>query len=299
MRSRVAAVAITSAVVVLVAGAGALSAADTTPVAGVQVTNDIVYRTVDGEPQLLDAYVPTTDTVKRPVILLVHGGAWRGGDKTNFVGDANRLAQLGYVAFSVNYRLAPAHPYPAAVDDVQAAVRWIRAPAQVKTYRIDPKRIGALGSSAGGHLVGMLATLGQGARTKGARIRAAVSWSGPMDFNLWPLTTPTPDDIVHSVLDFLGCTSQPESCPNANRASPINHIDRSDAPMLLINSDHELIPLDHATTMDTALQRAGVPDQLIVLRGEAHAQYFADQVWDETVSFLRRYVGKPPSRAAA
>jgi dipeptidyl aminopeptidase/acylaminoacyl peptidase len=178
-------------------------------------------------------------------------------------------------------------------------VRWIRAPAQVKTYRIDPKRIGALGASAGGHLVGMLATLGHGARTKGARIKAAVSWSGPMDFNLWPLATPTPDDIVHSVLDFLDCRSQPQSCPNANKASPINHIDRSDAPMLLINSDHELIPLDHATTMDTALKRAGVADQLVVLPGELHAQYFADQVWDQTVAFLERYVGKPPSGAAA
>src|SRR6266702_5522499 len=131
--------------------------AQTAPNVSVRITQDIVYRTIDGEAVLLDAYVPTAKTVKLPAILLVHGGAWRGGDKSNFTGDAMHLAQLGYAAFSVNYRLAPMHPYPAAVDDVEAAVRWLRAPAQVKAYKLDPKRIGAIGSSAGGHLVGMLA----------------------------------------------------------------------------------------------------------------------------------------------
>ena len=82
--------------------------------------------------------MPTATTTKRPVIMLVHGGAWRGGDKSNFVGDGMKLAALGYVAFSVNYRLTPQYPYPAAVDDVEAAVRWVRAAAQVKRYAIDP-----------------------------------------------------------------------------------------------------------------------------------------------------------------
>ncbi len=153
----------------------------------VSVTNDIVYTTVDGEPIMLDAYVPNAKTTKRPVIMLVHGGSWRGGDKSNFIAEGMKLAALGYVAFSVNYRLTPEHPYPAAVDDVEAAVRWVRQPPQVKTYAINPKRVGAVGASAGGHLVGMLATLGSGSLTKGARIKAAVSWSGPMDFKLWPL----------------------------------------------------------------------------------------------------------------
>jgi acetyl esterase/lipase len=263
----------------------------------VRVTNDIVYRTVGGERQLLDAYVPAGDGTKRPAIVLVHGGAWSGGDKSDFVDDASRLAQLGYVAFSVNYRLAPAHPYPAAVDDVQAAVRWMRAPAQVKAYRLDPKRIGAIGASAGGHLVGMLATLGHGALTKGARIRAAVSWSGPMDFNLWARDTLSPD-TERAVQDFLGCETL-QACPTAALASPIRHLDRTDAPMLLANAEVDLVPLNQATTMDAALRGAGVHDQLIVVPGAGHAQSFADQVWDQTVAFLERYVGKPTTGAAA
>src|SRR5438132_4753746 len=117
------------------------AAAVPAPDAGVTVTRDVVYRTVDGELLRLDAYAPTAKTRKRPAILLVHGGSWREGDKSNFTEDAMKLAQLGYVAFSINYRLAPAHPFPAAVDDVRSAVGWVRGPAQVKTYKLDPKRV--------------------------------------------------------------------------------------------------------------------------------------------------------------
>ena len=269
--------------------------AETAPDVTVRITQDIVYRTIDGESVLLDAYVPTAKTRKRPAILLVHGGAWRGGDKTNFTADGMQLAQLGYVAFSVNYRLAPLHPYPAAVDDVEAAVRWVRAPAQVKAYRLNPNRIGAIGSSAGGHLVGMLATLGSGSLTKAARIKAAVSWSGPMNFSLWPLEAFADLPTGNAVLQFLGCTPGATTCANADPASPISHVDKTDAPMLIANSEHELVALSQATSMDAALRRAGVVDQLVVFPGIRHAQAYADDVWAQTVAFLEKYVGKPPT----
>ena len=260
----------------------------------VKVTNDIVFRDAGREPITLDAYVPTAETTKRPVIMLVHGGAWRGGDKSNFVGDGMKLAALGYVAFSVNYRLTPQYPYPAAVNDVKAAVRWVRAAAQVKKYAIDPTRIGAIGSSAGGHLVGMLATLGHGSLTKGARISAAVSWSGPMDFRLWPLAALSGTSLGVDVLSFLNCPPGETDCPNVVAASPISYIDKTDAPMLLANSENELVGLNHATTMDAALKAAGVTEQLVVFPGNRHAQGFADDIWPQTIAFLEQYVGKPP-----
>jgi acetyl esterase len=277
------------ATLLLAAPAGAVAATDP-----VVVSRDRVYSTVDGEPLFLDAYVPTVTTTKRPAILLVHGGAWRTGDKSNLAAYGMKLAELGYVAFSVNYRLAPLHPYPAAVDDVEAAVRWVRAPAQVKTYRLDPKRIGAIGSSAGGHLVGMLATLGSGSLTKAARIKAAVSWSGPMNFSSWPLDAFADLPTGSAVLQFLGCTPGATSCANAEPASPITHIDKTDAPMLLANSEHELIALSQATSMDAALRAAGVVDQLVVFPGDRHAQGFGDDIWPQTLAFLAKYVGTPP-----
>jgi acetyl esterase len=279
----------------IVVSAGAQTAHDV----GVRITQDIVYRTVDGDSLLIDAFIPTAKTTKRPAILFVHGGAWRGGDKSNFTADAIRIAQIGYAAFSVNYRLTPTYAYPAPVDDVQAAVRWLRAPEQVRDYKLDPKRIGAVGASAGGHLVGMLATLGEGALTKGARIKAAVSWSGPMDFNLWNLEELAKLDLADAVLSFLDCESHPDSCPNAVPASPINHVDKTDAPMLLANAEHELVALAHATTMDAALKRAHVPEQLVVFPGDLHAQSYTADIWGRTVAFLEKYVGKPPRVKAA
>src|SRR5262249_52307632 len=115
----------------------------------VRVQPNVVWSTVDARRLKLDVYEPASDTDKsRAAILLIHGGAWRGGDKTNLAAEGRALAALGYVAVSVEYRLAPRYLYPAAVDDVEAAVEWLRAPSQVRRYHIDPARIGALGVSA-------------------------------------------------------------------------------------------------------------------------------------------------------
>ena len=204
-----------------------------------QVERDVVWRRVDGEVLALDAYLPVTESADRPAVVLVHGGGWQQGDRSILAQQGKQLASLGYVAFSVNYRLAPEHTYPAAVDDVQAAVEWLRAPKRVKKYGIDPDRIGALGTSAGGHLVGMLATLGKGPLDEKARVRAAVSWSGAMDFTAFydatQALTPEQQERVEEspgpVPTFLGCSLTDTDCEDtAAEASPITHVDRTDAP---------------------------------------------------------------------
>jgi dipeptidyl aminopeptidase/acylaminoacyl peptidase len=180
---------------------------------------------------------------------------------------------------------------------VQAAVRWLRAPAQVKAYGLDPKRFGAVGGSAGGHLVSMLATLGDGSLTKGARIKAAVSWSGVYDFNAFAAV---PLRLFGSggglILDFLGCQPGEPSCRSVEReASPVNHVDPTDAPMLLAHSLLEFVPINQATRMDDALKRSGVTQQLVVFPGTLHANAYSTDIWPATVAFLERYVGKPPA----
>ena len=258
----------------------------TAPTGGVRVQSDVVWRTVDGEQLTLDAFVPERAEKSRPAVVLIHGGGWRAGTKANFDQQGHDLAALGYVAFSINYRLAPEHPYPAAVDDVQAAVRWLRTPAQVERYGIDPERIGALGGSAGAHLTGMLATLGHGSLDHGARIRAAVSWSGPMDLRVAGATGPIPT--------FLGCIpSDPACADTAAAASPITYVDRTDAPLLLANSDHELVPLRQAQEMDAAITKAGVQHQLVVLPGTRHSRAYSNDIWDQTVTFFEQHLGSP------
>src|SRR5256886_14943428 len=115
---------------------------------GVTVKPDVTYRTVDGEQLGLDVYRSAKKGKTRPAVVVVHGGGWSQGDKALFAQQSNQLAERGFVAFSINYRLAPAHPYPAAVQDVEAAVAWVRKHA--KEYGVDPARIGALGGAGGG-----------------------------------------------------------------------------------------------------------------------------------------------------
>jgi acetyl esterase len=245
----------------------------------VTVKQDVTYRTVDGAKLGLDVYRPAKKGKDRPAVVLIHGGGWRAGDKRVFADQGNQLAERGFVAFSVNYRLAPDHPYPAAVDDVEAAVVWVRTHAD--DYGVDADRIGALGGSAGGHLTGMLATIGDGPLDRGHRIAAGVSWSGPMDLESIA--------VAPMVQAFVGCA--PDACADKYAdASPIVHVDKSDAPMLLVNSTNELVPQTQADTMKAALDAAGVANQEIVLPGRAHARAYTGRVWDQTVAFLENYL---------
>ena len=158
-----------------------------------------------------------------------------------------------------------------------------------KEYGVDAKRIGALGGSAGAHLVGLLATDGQGSLKTGHRVAAVVSWSGPMDFvSLAPAAA---TNAGSSISTFLGCL--PDVCPETYAAaSPVTHVDKTDSPTLIVNSTNELVPQSQADTMKAALDKAGVANQAIILPGRAHSRAYSNQVWDQTVTFLENYLKK-------
>ena len=131
-------------------------------------------------PQKMDVFLPIGFTGLRPGVVLIHGGGWQAGDKNFYTAMGQTLAARGFVAVSINYRLTPAAKYPAQADDVQRAVRWIRAHAA--DYQLDPARLGALGDSAGGHLSLILGTHDNSGqyRTRPWRPKAAassVSWT--------------------------------------------------------------------------------------------------------------------------
>ena len=116
---------------------------------------DIEYSKVAGETLLLDASIPEGQG-PFPIAILIHGGGWGGGDKAADFGALSKpLTNSGIAWFSINYRLAPKHPWPACFDDVQSAIRWVKENAT--TYRVDPKRIALVGYSAGGQLAALAA----------------------------------------------------------------------------------------------------------------------------------------------
>ncbi len=262
----------------------AIGPAAATAQAQVDVRRDIQYGVANGKPLLLDAYVPPTGE-RRPAVVMLHGGGWRVGDKASWAPEAARLAERGWVAFSVNYRLDEPSPFPAEIEDVQAAVRWVRANAG--EYGIDPARIAALGESAGGHLTAMLAALGTGPLDSDARILVGAAWSPPTDF---PALARSRGDAWANVL--FGCSV--DTCADKLvEASPVSHVDRTDAPLYLIHSTEELVPLSQSETLAERLRAAGVHHRLDVLPGRRHALDFRDDAWAPTLAFLEQHLTVP------
>jgi acetyl esterase/lipase len=151
------------------------------------LTADVVYDATIGYDGTLDVYEPSSDSgrANRPAILAIHGGAWRGGDKAWGEEFADELCPYGYVVFSINYRRfgRPNGVWPAQIEDVQKALRYIRANAS--RFRVDPNRIASLGMSAGGHLATMVALRDDPAGPSG-RVNVAVSLDGEHDMTMPP-----------------------------------------------------------------------------------------------------------------
>jgi acetyl esterase/lipase len=132
-----------------------------------EILKDIVYSKVGDRELLLDAYLPKKEGAS-PAVLVVHGGAWRFGNRKQLRGYAEALAKAGIVSFAIDYRLAPKHKFPAQIEDCRSAVKWIRSNAE--KYKVDPTKLGAIGYSAGGHLVSLLGTTGEAPDDKNGNV---------------------------------------------------------------------------------------------------------------------------------
>ena len=278
----IAAVLAAAAVAPTVAG-GATTAPR--PASGIDVRRNLTYKEVGGTKLKLDAYIPAGGGT-RPGVMVIYGGGWVLGSKELSEPLARMVAQQGFIAFAMNYRLAPFHPFPAAVEDVQASVSWVRDHAF--EFGLDPARIGSIGGSAGGHLSAMLATLGEGRRDRGSRIAAAASWAGPMDLNPDQFG---PDAQIY-VDAFLQCIGQPCDPATVAAASPIAHVDPSDAPILLAQGEQDQLVLpQQAVNMADALEKAGVDHRLLLLPDAGHDERLIPPVEQPSFDFLHQQLG--------
>lgn len=228
---------------------------------------DVVYRAVNGGTLSLDIYLPD-GAGPHPAVLLVHGGAWHTGDKRRLASLARFLAERGYTGFSIDYRLAPTYQFPAPLEDLRCAVKWIRAHAA--DYGVDPDRIAALGTSAGAHLAALLGTAPEEVGACGdpaisSRVRAVIALFGPMDL-LSAVGTPA----ERAVEGFLGASAG--DAPDLWReAPPITWASPADPPFLLIHGrDDRVVPYEESVRMANALRRAGVEVELLVIPGAGH-----------------------------
>ncbi|QNO37623.1 alpha/beta hydrolase [Protaetiibacter sp. SSC-01] len=250
----------------------------------VPTTVDIPYRAVDGQPLFLDACMPPDfdplDEPPRAAVVVVHGGSWARGSKNDIAWRAvcQWLGASGYPTFAVDYRLAPANPYPAAIDDLVAAVEWLREPEQTERFGIDPDRIGALGGSAGGNLVSLLGTRGTGPLDTGSRVAAVVELSAPVDLTGVAAT----DDFLPVQAAYLGCVATME-CPLALAASPNTWVDDTDPPFLVAHSTDEMIPLEQARILVRTLRGVGVDTTFVQVEGRLHSIAMIDDGLKERI----------------
>jgi len=259
---------------VLVAASGAARAGgpgDATILRGVP------YAQRGGSALRLDAYLPAARNGRVPAVIFVHGGAWHSGDRREFETQATELARHdGFAAFAIDYRAEPPARFPAAIADVAAAVSWVRGHAG--EYRVDGARIGIWGESAGANLAAVVAARGRGRIDRGSRVRAVVSWSGPLDLRALAGS--------RDVSTYIGCRLR--VCPGRYRqASATSYVDRTDPAVLLINSAHELVPLSQPRGLARLLARAGVPHRLTVLPGNRHGLAYAATAFAPSLAFLR------------
>ena len=247
--------------------ANPLSAADT-----VTIQSDIVYGTVGETKLYMDIAYPSKSLAPKPCIVVIHGGAWMHGNKSMHTDDIKYFAKQDYVSVSVGYRLAPNHRFPAQVEDVKCAIRYLRA--NCKKFNIDPNQIGAVGYSAGAHLSMMLGTMDKedGFEGKGgwpdesSKIQAVVSYFGPTQLD----ASDIPPDSVPLVSTFIGGSLQEK--PEAYRqASPLTYVSSEDAPMLLFQGTSDpLVPYSQAIKMVTAMSHHNVPGRVELLMNADH-----------------------------
>jgi acetyl esterase/lipase len=260
---------------------------------------DVTYTTVDGQDLKLDIVRPTEGDGPFPVVFVIHGGAWRGGNKTDTRPALKEMAKRGYVAVSPQYRLIPKAIFPAQVHDVKAAVRWIKVHA--KDYQADPAHIGAIGFSAGGHLALMLGVTAPDDGLEGnadkdgpdSRIQAVVNYFGPTDLAAKDI----PDVSKPLLNDFLGGTPS-EKAEVAKQASPVTFVTKDDAPVLTFQGTKDpLVPPTQAVKLANAMSAAGVPGRVELLIGAGHG-WQGDELARtllETTVFLNHYL-KPASK---
>ncbi|MBI5772882.1 MAG: alpha/beta hydrolase [Verrucomicrobia bacterium] len=251
----------------------------------VKVERDIVYAKYGEREVKLDLYLPKKPAAEKiPCIVVIHGGGWRSGDKTRFAHLASALAEQGFAAACIGYRLLPEVQFPAPVVDCKAAVRWVRANAA--KHGIDPDRIGAIGGSAGGHLVAMLGTSHNEPKLEGdggnpgvsSRVQAVVAMATPADMTSFAARSGTEKSI-------------------ATLISPVTHVSKDSAPTLLLHSDADrTVPMEQSEKLLKKLQEAKVPAELVKM-GASHAFWNDAKHFDETlkrsVEFFRKNLAAP------
>jgi len=246
---------------------------------------DLTYHSVDGKPLMLDMVFPQSGPGPFPAVIVLHGAGPTNKGRQGCVPWAKELARKGYAGVAVSYRCKPEDAFPAPIDDVHSAIRWLHLHAD--QFKVDKDRIGVVGFSSGGALACLLGTHGDSPRGEGnptgpsARVQAVVSFYGPTDFaqlhegclaktktkecphwEKWQSTL-----LMQTLEKWFG--GPPSKVPERYAlASPMSHVANNSSPILLIHgADDTVVPVEQSKLFANKLHKAGRPVSLLVVEG--------------------------------
>lgn len=237
-----------------------------------KIETNIVYAKAGDRELKLDMAVPPKGEGPFPVVVCVHGGGWRMGNKKDFHPWLPALADHGFVAVSVGYRLAPEHQFPCQLEDCKTAVRFLRANAD--KYRIRKDRVGVIGYSAGGHLVSLMGLTdakcgfeGRQFPEESSAVQCVVDYFGPTDFAAFGKDAAA----QRSMLAPLMGGTYAEKAADHDKASPVTHVKKDAPPFLIFHGTKDfIVPIEQSRTFADKLKKAGANVTYVEVPDENH-----------------------------
>lgn len=255
----------------------------------VKQEKEIVYKTVNDRKLHLDAYYNTANK-RNPAVVILHGGGWKSGNKSQMETFAIELASKKYSCFIIEFRLSPEAMYPAAIFDVKKAIQYIRKNA--RKYNVDPNRIAVLGCSSGGQMAALIGTTNENKKFDDddtnnktlSNVQAIVNIDGILAFK-------HPESIEGKVAGLWLGGSYEEIPTVWQQASPLNHINKNTPPVLFINSS---IPRFHAGRNDVIeiMNKYGIYNEIQTIQNSPHSFWFLNPWFDETINYTATFLDK-------
>lgn len=235
-----------------------------------KVDRDVVFATAGGQELKMNLHFPPGSPVgPTAAVIVIHGGAWMTGERKDMEALSDAISKAGMLAANIDYRLAPKFKYPTMIDDVQTAVRYLRANAS--KYNIDPKRIGAAGASAGGHLsllLGFTDTRDPKPTDfpkESSRVSAVLDLFGPTDMSR---DFPKSLDMMYTLV--LG-KARDQAAAEIKAASPMTYVTAASAPVFIIQGTTDpLVNLNQSKILEAKLKEMKVPVEAVYIEGMGH-----------------------------
>ncbi len=264
----------------------------------IRATRDVTYKQIDGHGLDLDVFSPADSDSPNPLIVLIHGGYWRTGDKGERIQLAVELADLGYTVASMNYRTSGIAPFPAAIEDIRDAILHLNEHAA--EYALDPSRMVIYGGSAGGHLsafIGLAANTPDRSYVEGLdadAIKGVITLYGMHDLTL-PIQREHP-----FTEEFIGATWEDDPDTYID-ASPVSHVDENDPPLLIIHGALDgSVSVQNSDSLVRHLERTGVTYTYDRIEGWPHAMDFFSPIGERCLWHIHRFLlENMPSRKLA